>query len=143
MIPAEEWRPYSPSTFVTPPFPGYTSGHATASGAASKMLELFTGSDRFDCVALRKAGELTELGCSVGQMQALEGKPADLKDDRQVRLKLSTFTAAAEMAALSRALGGYHIPTDNTVGLEVGRRIAAWSWPRYQAYFDGSAKVGD
>jgi hypothetical protein len=143
MIPAEEWHPYSPSTFVTPPFPGYTSGHATASGAASRMLELFTGSDRFDCVACRRAGELTELGCTVGQMQAFEGKPAWVKDDREVRLKLPTFSATAEMAARSRALGGYHIPTDNFVGLEVGRRIAAWSWPRYQAYFDGSAEVRD
>ncbi len=139
-IPAEQWHPYSPSTFVTPPFPGYTSGHATASGAASKILELFTGSDRYECVAIRTAGELTELGCSVGQMQAHEGviDPA-IKDDREVRLKLPTFSATAEMAAYSRMLGGYHISTDNNVGLEYGRRIAAYSWAKYRAYFDGTA----
>jgi hypothetical protein len=142
-IPAEQWHPYSPSTFVTPPFPGYTSGHATASGAASKLLELFTGSDRFDCIAIRRAGELTERGCSVPEMQAFEGRPARLEDNREVRLQLATFSATAEMAALSRALGGYHIPTDNIVGLQVGRKIAEWSWPRYQAYFDGSAQVRD
>jgi hypothetical protein len=45
------------------------------------------------------------------------------------------------MAALSRAMGGYHIPTDNIVGLEVGRKIAVWSWPKYQAYFNGTARV--
>jgi len=28
-LPAEEWHSYSPGTFVTPPFPGYTSGHST------------------------------------------------------------------------------------------------------------------
>ena len=143
-VPAGEWRPYSPSTFVTPPFPGYTSGHATASGAASKMLELFTGSDRFECVGLRKAGELTELDCSVPQMQARGGKPAlELKDDRQVRLQLPTFSATAEMAALSRMLGGYHIATDNNVGLAIGRKIADYSWPKYKAYFDGTATVRD
>ena len=142
MLPAEEWHPYSPSTFVTPPFPGYTSGHATASGASARILELFTGSDRYECVAVRRAGELTELGCSVPEMQAFDGKPdTTLKDDREVRLSLPTFSATAEMAALSRAMGGYHIPTDNIVGLEVGRKIATWSWPRYQAYFDGTAKV--
>src|SRR5262249_10044569 len=27
-VKAEEWHPYSPATFVTPPFPGYVSGHA-------------------------------------------------------------------------------------------------------------------
>jgi hypothetical protein len=139
-IPAERWHPYSPATFVTPPFPGYTSGHATASGAAARILELFTGSDRFECVAIRKAGELTELGCSVPQMQARGGVPAvSLKDDREVRLPLPTFSGTAEMAALSRMLGGYHIATDNNVGLEVGRRLASHCWPRYRAYFDGTA----
>jgi len=143
-VPAEKWHPYSPSTFVTPPFPGYTSGHATASGAASRILEHFTGSDRYDCVAIRKAGELTELGCSVPEMQARQGRPAiDLRDDREVRLKLPTFSATAEMAALSRMLGGYHIATDNVVGLEVGRKIADYSWPKYRAYFEGTATVRD
>ena len=88
------------------------------------MLELFTGSDRYDCVAVRRAGELTELGCSVPQMQSFEGRLAKVKDDREVRLKLPTFSATAEMAALSRALGGYHIPT-------------------YKAYFDGTAIIRD
>lgn len=143
-LPAEEWHPYSPSTFVTPPFPGYTSGHATASGAAAKILELFTGSDRYECVAIRKAGELTELGCSVAQMQAREGKPSlELKDERDVRLLLPTFSGTAEMAARSRAMGGYHIATDNVVGLEVGRAIAVYSWPKYRAYFEGTAAVRD
>ncbi len=143
-IPAEDWHPYSPSTFVTPPFPGYPSGHATASGAAARILESFTGSDRFECLAIRRAGELTELGCSVPQMQARGGVPAaGLKDDREVRLLLPTFSATAEMAAVSRAMGGYHIATDNIVGLEVGRKLAAWSWPKYQAYFDGTALPRD
>lgn len=142
-IPAEKWHPYSPSTFVTPPFPGYPSGHATASGASAKILELFTGSDRYEAVAIRTAGELTETGCSVPQMQARGGVPAIAKDDRIVRLKLPTFSAAAEMAAVSRAMGGYHIATDNHVGLEMGRKIAVHSWPKYQAYFEGTASARD
>lgn len=40
-------------------------------------------------------------------------------------------------------LGGYHIATDNNVGLAVGRKIAEYSWPRYRAYFEGTAKVRD
>ncbi len=121
-MPAEEWHPYSPEVFITPPFPGYTSGHATASGAAAKILELFTGSDKFDFYAIRKCCELTE----------------KVYGD-EVRLELPTFTAVAEMAALSRAMGGYHIPIDNEVGLKVGRQVAAYSWPKYQAYFKGTA----
>lgn len=143
-LPAEQWHPYSPATFVTPPFPGYTSGHATASGAASKMLELVTGSDRYGAVAIRQAGELTEVGCSVAEMQARDGKPdRGLADERTVRLELPTFSATAEMAAVSRMLGGYHVAVDNEIGLEVGRRIAVETWPTYQAYFDGTASVRD
>ncbi|MBI3725663.1 vanadium-dependent haloperoxidase [bacterium] len=138
----EEWHPYSPYVFITPPFPGYTSGHATVSGASGKMLELFTGSDKYGAVAIRHPGELTEgEGCDGPRMQAHLGIPAkDAPTKPEERLPLPTFSATAEMAARSRALGGYHIPTDNNVGIEVGRKIAVWSWPKYQAYFDGTAK---
>lgn len=123
-MPAEDWHPYSPHSFITPPFPGYTSGHATVSGACSKMLELFTGSDVYGFIEKRRHCELTEV--NAGEVQTLD---------------LPTWSATAEMAAESRALGGYHIPIDNEVGLRVGRDIAVWSWPKYQAYFDGSAAV--
>ena len=124
-MPAEEWHPYSPDVFITPPFPGYTSGHATVSGACAKILELFTGSDKFGFVAHRKCCELTEKNAGP-----------------ELVLDLPTFTATADMAALSRAMGGYHIPIDNNVGLKVGREIATWSWPKYQAYFNGTATAG-
>jgi hypothetical protein len=123
---AEEWCPYSPQSFITPPFPGYTSGHATVSGACAKSIELFTGSDTFGFAERRAHCELTEE--TPGEM---------------VTLDLPTWSATAEMAARSRALGGYHIPVDNDVGLRVGREIATWSWPKYQAYFDGTATVRD
>ncbi len=123
-MPAEEWHPYSPASFITPPFPGYTSGHATVSGACAKMLELFTGSDQYGFFERRRHCELTEVN-----------------PGSEIDLDLPTFSVTAEIAALSRALGGYHIPIDNDVGLRVGREIAGWSWPKYQAYFDGTAKV--
>lgn len=123
-MPAEEWHPYSPYSFITPPFPGYTSGHATVSGACARTLELFTGSNTFGFLERRAHCELTEK--SPGTM---------------VDLNLNTFSATAELAALSRALGGYHIPIDNDAGLKVGREVAVWSRPKYQAFFDGTAKV--
>lgn len=121
---AEEWHPYSPYVFITPPFPGYTSGHATVSGACSKTIELFTGSDDYGFIERRKHCELTEVS-----------------GGSEMTLELPTWSATAEMAARSRALGGYHIPIDNDVGLDVGRRIATWSWPKYQDYFEGKAAV--
>lgn len=120
----EDWHPYSPTSFVTPPFPGYTSGHATVSAACSKVIELFTGSDEYGFLERRNHCELTEKNAGV-----------------MMTIDLKTWTATADMAALSRAMGGYHIPVDNNVGLKVGRELAAWSYPKYVEYFNGTAKV--
>ena len=88
------------------------------------MLELFTGSDKYGFAERRRHCELTE---------TVSGD--------FVLLDLPTWSATAEMAALSRAMGGYHIPVDNNVGLRVGREIATWSWPKYQSCFNGTATV--
>jgi hypothetical protein len=139
---AEEWHPYSPMTFITPPFPGFPSGHSTASGAGARMLELFTGSDKFGSAEYRKAGDLTEPGFKCEIIQMRDGKiVADPKLTCDVALKLPTFSATAEMAGISRVMGGYHIQADNIEGLKLGRKVADWSWTKYQAYFDpGAAK---
>jgi hypothetical protein len=140
-MPAEEWHPYSPYTFITPPFPGFPSGHSTASGAAAKMLELFTGRDTFGETERRTAGALTEAGFPCKEIQMLHGKaPADSKLSCDVALKLPTFTATAEMAGISRVMGGYHIQADNVAGLDLGRKVAKYSWPKMQAYFDGKVE---
>src|SRR5262249_29463404 len=144
-MPAEQWKPYSPSTFVTPPFPGYTSGHATVSGAGSKMLELFTGSDRFGDVEQRQAGALTEPGfeCKIIMMRDGKMPPGHENLTCNVALTLPTFSATAEMAAMSRLWGGYHIRTDNEVGLVVGRKLSQYEWPKFQEYFNGTASVDE
>ena len=36
----QDWRPYSPATFLCPAFPSYVSGHSTVSGACSEALRL-------------------------------------------------------------------------------------------------------
>jgi hypothetical protein len=121
------WHPYSPASFVTPPFPGYVSGHSTVSAACAKALELFTGNDTFGFVEKRRAGVLTE--------------PDWKCDGCEVALPLPTFTATAEMAGISRVMGGYHIQADNIEGLKLGRRVTEFSWPRIKAYFEGTASV--
>lgn len=139
-LPAEEWHPYSPFTFVTPPFPGYVSGHSTVSGACAKTLALFTGSDTFGEVERRKAGALTEADFDCAAMQARDGKAAASSVKCDVELPLPTFTATAEMAGISRVMGGYHIQADNVEGLALGRKVAQFEWPRIRAYFEGTAR---
>jgi hypothetical protein len=47
LIRGETWHPYQAATFPTPPFPEYVSGHSTFSGAGTRVLQQFTGSDLF------------------------------------------------------------------------------------------------
>ena len=114
-INGEDWRPYSPSAFLCPPFPSYTSGHSTISGACAELLKLWTGNDYLDVQVEIMPGALTE-------PQAL-GEP--------IVLDFPTFTQAAEMAGFSRVMGGYHIQSDNIAGLELGRNVAHKVWDFY------------
>jgi hypothetical protein len=40
------WQPYQAPTFITPPFPGYISGHSTFSAAAARVLTRFFNNDK-------------------------------------------------------------------------------------------------
>ena len=123
-IKGEQWLPYSPSSFITPPFPGYVSGHSCVSAACAKVLELFTGSDHFGEKEVRQCCDLTETG------------------GETVTLDLPTFTATAEMAGISRVMGGYHIQSDNIAGLKLGRDVAAVVWDKVKACIAGSGLPG-
>ncbi|MEO9892193.1 vanadium-dependent haloperoxidase [Aurantibacter sp.] len=113
-----QWRPYSPEIFLCPPFPSYTSGHSTISGGCAEALKLWTGSETFGSEAVLVAGAMTE--------------PNMLGDT--ITLKFPTFTETAEMAGISRVLGGYHIQADNVAGLELGRKVAHEAWGFYKMH---------
>lgn len=136
------WHPYSPANFVTPPFPGYVSGHSAVSGACARMLKHFTGSDRCGLVEPRKAGEITEQGFDCAKMQQLHGKPLSelIHASCDITLQLPTFTEVSELAGISRVLGGYHIQADNIEGLKMGRNVSDHLWPQIQKYINGTAK---
>lgn len=112
------WRPYSPETFLCPPFPSYVSGHSTISGGCAEALKIWTGSDTFGSEATLVAGAMTE--------------PNNLGDT--ITLKFPTFTETSEMAGISRVLGGYHIQADNIAGLELGRNVAKEIWTFYKIH---------
>jgi hypothetical protein len=114
-VSGKEWRPYSPDTFLCPPFPGYVSGHSAVSGACAEMLRRFTGSDHFGEKVKLVPGALTE--------------PENSGDT--VTLSFPTFTETADMAGMSRVLGGYHIQSDNIEGLKLGRKVADVVWKKY------------
>lgn len=111
----KDWRPYSPDAFLCPPFPSYVSGHSTVSAGCAEALRLFTGDDHFGVEVELVPGALTE--------------PNNLGDP--VIIKFPTFTETAEMAGISRVMGGYHIQADNVAGLELGRQVARYHYKKY------------
>ena len=121
-IKGQDWRPYSPDAFLCPAFPSYVSGHSTVSGACSEVLRLFTGSDKFDIEVKRTPGELTE--------------PDNLGEP--LSLKFGTFSQTADLAGISRVMGGYHIPIENVEGLKLGRSVGNVVFNKCQSYINGT-----
>jgi membrane-associated phospholipid phosphatase len=125
VIAGEQWVPYQVSTFRTPPFAEYVSGHSTFSTAAATVLAHFTGSDAYgDCAEFAPGWSRVEPG-----MAPVEA----------VRLCWETFTEAAEEAGMSRLYGGIHFRQGNEAGLALGRQVGEQVWEKAQAYFEGTA----
>lgn len=120
-----QWIPYQRATQPTPPFPEYVSGHSTYSAAASRILELWTGSERFGySVTLPAGSSKIELGIT----------PAN-----PVILSWNTFRDAANEAGMSRRYGGIHFRAADLTGRLLGRLVAYEAWSKAQSYFDGTA----
>ena len=118
---ASQWIPFQLSSFPTPPFPEYTSGHSTFSAAGAEILKLFTGSDRFgDSVTFAPGSSVTEPG---------------LTPQHAVTLAWATFTDAANQAGISRRYGGIHFELGDLVGRATGRLVADQAWKKAMSYF--------
>ncbi|HVK11712.1 MAG TPA: phosphatase PAP2 family protein [Gemmataceae bacterium] len=97
LVAEPDWTPL----LTTPPFPAYTSGHSSFSGAAAAVLAQFFGTDR------------------VRFTTASDGLPG-------VTRSFASFTDAATEAGLSRIYGGIHWSFDNTAGQMSGRKIGEY-----------------
>jgi hypothetical protein len=119
-----DWIPYQPSTFPTPPFPEYISGHSTFSAAGAEILRRWTHSDHF-------GGSVSfPVGSSVIEPGMTPATPITLHWD--------TFTDAADQAGISRRYGGIHFETGDLVGRATGRLVGAQAWQKALKYFRGS-----
>ena len=90
----QEWRPY----IQTPPFPSYTSGHATISAAAAEVMTSWFG----DNLNFTDTSSL-EFG--------IQSRP------------ILSFRQAAKEAAMSRLYGGIHYRHDNDEGNKCGTML--------------------
>ncbi|MGI8707140.1 MAG: vanadium-dependent haloperoxidase [Actinomycetota bacterium] len=123
-IDGEAWLPYQRSTFPTPPFSEYASGHSTFSAAAAEILARFTGRDDFGMSVTLPAGSSSiEPGMT----------PAT-----NVTLSWPTFSHAADQAGWSRRLGGIHFKQGDLDARRAGRLVGVRVWKKVQNYIDGS-----
>ena len=120
-----QWFPYQASTFPTPPFPEYSSGHSNFSAAGAEILRLFTGSDRFGAsVTFPKGSAKFEPGA------------VPVAD---VTLSWATFRQAADEAGISRRYGGIHFLQGDLDARTTGRQAATAAWAKARTYWNGTA----
>jgi PAP2 superfamily len=89
-----KWQPF----LQTPPFPEYTSGHSTISGASSEVLTSLFGEN----IAFIDSTE-NNFGHGIGNFKS--------------------FKEAATQASISRVYGGIHFKSACDEGLKVGEKI--------------------
>ena len=140
-IMGQDWQPYQDTTFVTPPFPEYTSGHSSFSFAAARAIAAYVGSDAFYDGTTLSNYDLDDVDGTdlLGQYVATEllfetftGPP--------VVLQWATLTEAAAEAGDSRIYGGIHIQDGDYNGRQIGEDVAALGQVKWQSLF---SRAGD
>jgi hypothetical protein len=108
---------------VTPPFPGYTSGHSSFSRAAAEVLAAITGSAFFP-------GGLATFVAPGNGFLAVEEGPAET-----VELQWATYYDAADQAGLSRRFGGIHPFYDDDPSRITGAQIGQKAWAKARSLY--------
>ncbi|MFD7258683.1 vanadium-dependent haloperoxidase [Streptomyces sp. NPDC059874] len=121
------WLPYQRSTFPTPPFAEYSSGHSNFSAAGAAILRMATGSDKF--------------GASVTIAAGSSKVEPGLVPAWNVTLTWTTFTDAADQAGMSRRYGGIHFEQGDLDARATGRACGESAWDLAQRYFNGTAQT--
>lgn len=120
---AKNWWPYQRPTFVSPPFPGFISGHSTYSRTAAEVLTALTGDPFFP-------GGMGEFSCPKNQFLVFEEGPS-----QDITLQWATYRDASDQCSLSRIWGGIHPPMDDIPGRKIGIELAADAVANAETYF--------
>lgn len=121
---AENWHPYQPRSFISPPFSGFVSGHAAFSHAAAEVLTLLTGDPYFP----GGLGAFT-VKANSGFLHFEQGPSVD------VTLQWATYRDAAHQASLSRIWCGTNAPSDDIPGRLIGIESGTSAFNLAKAYF--------
>lgn len=138
----QKWNAYQQPTFVTPPFPEFTSGHSAFSMAAATILQNFTGSDVFYDGTGKGSHDLNQDGVLDFAGQYILTKLAfEYYDGPPIELTWETFSEAAEEAGISRLYGGIHFQDGNLFGRGVGLNVGESAWDASLKYINGDAQA--
>ena len=121
---AGNWVSYQRPTFVTPPFPGYVSGHSTYSRAGAEMMARLTGTEYFP-------GGMAVYTCIKNEFLVFEDGPKDTFD-----FQWATYYDAADNSGQSRIYGGIHPDIDDFPGRVLGAQVAVKAHGRALALFE-------
>lgn len=105
---AENWMPYQRQSFVTPPFPGFVSGHSTFSRAAAEVLAGVTGTEYFP-------GGLMTYPAPNLHFEASMEDPFEFQ--------WATYYDASDVSGISRIYGGIHANYDDLPARKIGSQI--------------------
>ena len=127
-IRAKLWVPYQKTTFVTPAFAGFVSGHSTFSRAAAEVMAVITG----DAVLPRRPRRVR------GTRPTAPASPRRVprSDDRS---QWATYFDASDQAGIWRLCGGIHIPADDFSGRRMGSECGKTAWALAERYYAGTA----
>ena len=106
-----EWKPL----IATPPYPDYSSGANSVTGAMTRTMALFFGTDEMPFTVTSNA--------------------ASLAPDRKSRT-FSRFSDAAAEVVEARIYLGIHFRFADTAGREAGSRIAKWTFTHVLKPYD-------
>jgi hypothetical protein len=122
-IMADEWVPYQLEGFVTPPFPGFVSGHATFARSAAEALTGYTGTQFFP-------GGLGEFELPQGSNFLNEYGPSE-----DLTLQWASYFDASDASGLARNYGGIHPAADDLNGRDIGHLTGLATWERARQLF--------
>ncbi len=122
---ASNWWPYQRPSFVTPPFPGFVSGHSTYSRAAAEVMTMLTGDEFFP-------GGVGRFVAPKNDFLVFEKGPSDT-----IVLEWAKYYDASDQCSLSRIWGGIHPPADDILGRKMGRIVGIEAFNYAEAIFRG------
>jgi hypothetical protein len=124
-----DWWSFFPISFVSPPFPGFPSGHSGFSRAGALVMTLLTGSEHFP-------GGMSEFFLPAHEYLKVEDGPSV-----DVTLQWAKYQDGSDQCSLSRLYGGIHPPCDDLPSRIIGETTGPEAHALAETLWEGSGYI--